>query len=127
MAACALLIVSCFMHWAWYPDIEKNFTGFFTQGNYYGRPGRLLSFFGATGIVFYFLRKNWSDRLNLIFSALCAAYAFTSFLRYTSSYDGFVPEKKIGIFIMLFSSLVHLAATMLNTGLKKTEVNSTAI
>ena len=38
IVSCVLLLVSCFMHWAWYPDIQEYFTGFYldlkTDGNY---------------------------------------------------------------------------------------------
>ena len=119
--ACILLIISCFIAWAWYPDIQENFTGFYSKNNYYGKPGKLLAFFGGTGILFYLLKKAWSDRLNLIFSALCLAYAITSFLRDSSSYDGFVPERKLGIYLMLIASVCHLViAVMLMSVTKKT-------
>ena len=120
--ACSLLIISCFMHWTWYPDIQKYFTGFFSEHNYYGRPGILLSFFAGTGILFYLLKKAWSDRLNLIFSALAIAYAITSFLRFSSSYDGFVPQKQAGIYLMLVCAFAHVIMAVLLMSIEKTAV-----
>ena len=120
--ACSLLIISCFMHWTWYPDIQKYFTGFFSEHNYYGRPGILLSFFAGTGILFYLLKKAWSDRLNLIFSALAVAYAITSFLRFSSSYDGFVPQKQAGIYLMLVCAFAHVILAVLLMSIEKTAV-----
>ena len=120
--ACSLLIISCFMHWTWYPDIQKYFTGFFSEHNYYGRPGILLSFFAGTGILFYLLKKAWSDRLNLIFSALAVAYAITSFLRFSSSYDGFVPQKQAGIYLMLICAFAHVIMAVLLMSIEKTAV-----
>ena len=120
--ACTLLIGSCFMHWAWYPDVKEFFTGFYSKQNYYGRPGMLLGFFAGTGILFYLLKKAWSDRLNLIFSALCTAYSITSFLRFSSSYDGFVPEKQTGIYVMLVAAIVHMVIAVLVMSVEKKAV-----
>lgn len=120
--ACILIIVSCLMHWAWYPDIKEFFTGFYSKQNYYGRPGVLLSFFAVTGMLFYLLKKAWSDRLNLIFSALCTAYAITSFLRFSSSYDGFMPEKQTGIYVMLLAAIVHMVISVLVMSVEKKTV-----
>ena len=108
IVSCVLLLVSCFMHWAWYPDIQEYFTGFYSKHNYYGRPGVLLSSVGILGILFYSLKKTWADRINLVFSAIGMAYALTSYLRFISSYDGFVPEKQAGIQVMIVSAIIHL-------------------
>lgn len=120
--ACVLLIFSCFLNWAWYPDIEEYFSGFYSKNNYYGRPGMLLSFFAVCGIVFYSLKKEWSNRLNLIFSAIAAAYAITSFLRFTSGYDGFVPETQPGLYLMLIAATIHLIMAVMVGSMVKTQV-----
>lgn len=118
--ACVILIVSCFMHWAWYPDIQEYFTGFYSKANYYGRPGILLSSVGVLGIIFYSISKAWADRVNLVTSAIGMAYAITSFLRFISSYDGFVPEKKLGILLMLVTAILHLLMAVLLLSMTKT-------
>ena len=122
IVSCVFLIVSCFMHWAWYPDIREFFTGFYSKHNYYGRPGVLLSSVGFLGVLFYVIRKPWADRINLVFSAIGMAYAITSFLRFTSSYDGFVPDKKAGIVIMMIASIIHLVMAMMLLSMIKTIV-----
>jgi predicted PurR-regulated permease PerM len=122
LTACIVLIISCFMKWAWYPDIKEYFTGFYSKKNYYGRPGILLCFFAVTGILFYWLKKAWSDRLNMIFSAIATAYAITSFLRFTSGYDGFVPDKQPGVYVMITAALINLVMSVLLMSLVKTQV-----
>lgn len=119
IGACLVLMISCIMNWAFYPDIKKYFTGFYSEHNYYGRPGILLCFFGGTGVLFYLLKRTWSDRLNMIFSAIAVAYAITSFLRFTSGYDGFVPVKQPGIFLMLFSAIIHLLVSIMVSSMVK--------
>ena len=112
LVSCILILASLFFNWAWYPDIEKYFTAFFSENNYYGKPGKLLMFFAITGIVFYLINKVWTQRLNLIFSALCMAYAIKTYLLYTSGYDGYVPDAQAGIYLMLLGCLGQLIAAM---------------
>jgi hypothetical protein len=122
IAACLLLIISCSLNWAWYPDIEKYFTGFYSQENYYGKPGILLSSIAIIGIVLHTFKKNWAYRLNLVFSAIGMAYGVTKFLVYSSGYDGYVPEKQWGIYLMLISAGIHLVVSAWKSGLKEVQV-----
>jgi hypothetical protein len=50
------------------------------------------------------------------------AYAITAFLRYISSYDGFVPEKQAGIQVMIFSAIIHLVMSVILLSMTKTMV-----
>jgi hypothetical protein len=104
------------MHWAYYPDIQKHFTGFdtkvFFRGkmvNYYGRPGILLSLFAGLGIAFHLIPKIWAKRANLLFAALCVAYAIKSYFMFSAAYSGFVPQLEAGIWVMLGATVVHMA------------------
>jgi hypothetical protein len=115
LVACTLLVASCFMRWAWYPDIEMFFTGFFSKENYYGRPGILLSCLAGIAFVMYLVRRPWSYRLNLIVGAIVLGYAITSFLRFSSAYDGFLPEKQPGIWLMLMSAGANLVAAVVGS------------
>jgi hypothetical protein len=112
LVACVALISASFMHWTFYPDIQKYFTGFFTEKNYYGRPGIFLSFFAGIGILSYLTRKVWLTRINLIAGGLCMGYAIKSFLLFVSSYDGYVPERQAGIYIMIVAAFVNMVAAM---------------
>lgn len=108
LVSCVFIIISLFLNWAWYPDIQKYFTAFFTEGNHYGKPGSWLSLVSILGIIFYFVNKPWSQRLNLILSGLTLAYAIRTFLLFTSGYDGYVPDAQPGIYFMLSGSIGHL-------------------
>ena len=37
LAACITLIIACFLPWTYYADIQKTFTGFFSEKNMYGK------------------------------------------------------------------------------------------
>lgn len=108
LVSCILILVSLFLNWAWYPDIQKYFTAFFTEGNHYGKPGIWLSVVAGAGMLFYFIDKPWSQRLNLILAGLSSAYAIRTFLLYTSGYDGYVPVAQPGIYLMLAGSVGHI-------------------
>ncbi len=123
--SCLFIFVSFFLNWAWYPDIQKHFTAFFSEGNHYGKPGKFLSFFALTGIIFYVLNKSWTQRLNLIFSALCIAFAIRTVLLYTSSYDGYMPKAEMGIYVMLVGCIGHVIASASGMAVVKKQVEET--
>lgn len=124
LVACVALIGASFMHWTFYPDIQKYFTGFFSEKNYYGRPGIYLTACAAIGILSYLLHKAWIARFNLVMAGLCMGYAIKSFLLYVSSYDGYVPVRQPGIYIMLIAALVNMVVAMITMDSPKMEAPS---
>jgi hypothetical protein len=113
MAAALLLIAACFMPWAWFPDLGKNFTGFFSEKNIYGRPGKVLIFFSVAEILLFAIPRVWAKRANILVSALTIAFAIKSYILYTSCYGGLCPDKRVGIFLVLGSAVVALVAALL--------------
>jgi len=118
IAACVLLIISCFLPWAYYADsnisneAERTFTGFFSYRHQYGRPGNFLVFSGTVILVLMLLPKIWAKRTNLFLSAFVFAYGIKTYVLFTSCYNAYCPEKKAGIFIMLFCTLIMLIASV---------------
>ena len=116
MAACVVLIISCFLPWTYYADphipneADRTFTGFYSFQHQYGRPGIFLTLFGVPILAMMVLKRIWAKRINLFLSAITVAYAFKSYVLFTSCYNAYCPEKKPGIFIMLFSTIVMLIA-----------------
>jgi len=120
IAASILLIAACFMPWAYYPDLQKDFTGFFSERNTYGRPGKVLLFFSVAAILLFLIPKVWAKRANVLLCALTIAFAVKSYILYTACYRGTCPDKKIGIFLVLLaSSLMTLCAVLPDTKLKE--------
>ncbi|MES2777868.1 MAG: hypothetical protein V4722_27050 [Bacteroidota bacterium] len=120
VAACIAIIASCFMHWAFYPDVAKSFTGFDSlvpfKGkmiHYYGRPGYILCFFAGICLLFHLLPKVWAKRINLLFGALCMAFALKSYFTFTSAYVGNIPVKEAGIFLLMIGSILNVVAIVL--------------
>ena len=42
IAAAIMLVIAGFLPWTYHPDLNKNFTGFFTENNVYGKPGNVF-------------------------------------------------------------------------------------
>jgi hypothetical protein len=113
IAACILLVGACFLPWTYYPDLGKSFTGFFSEKNQYGRPGVFFTILSALSAVLFLIPKVWSNRVNWIVSAIAVAYFVKSYMTYTACYSGICPEKKLGIFIVMFAVLMMMLMSLL--------------
>lgn len=117
IAACITLIVSCFMPWSYYADAsivneaERTFTGFYSYDNNYGKPGKFLVGIGVIVLILMLLPKIWAKRSNLFVCALAVGYAIKSYILFSSCYNAYCPEKRLGIFLMLIASIVMLVAS----------------
>lgn len=112
IAACIALIVSCFLPWGYYADINQTFTGFYTYGNHYGKPGKFLLPMGLLILVFMLLPKVWAKRANLFIAALALAFAVKSYILFGSCYNNYCPQRLYGIYLMLFAAVVILVAAV---------------
>jgi hypothetical protein len=110
------------MPWAYYADVQKSFTGFFSENNVYGKPAKFLIVFGGLSALFVFLKNLWFSRSALLFSGLNVSYAIKNFLLFGACYRGYCPEKLSGIYIMLFSTILIFLTTLFQGGkIEKTE------
>ena len=109
--ACIILLLSCFMPWAFYADIHETFTGFYSFQNQYGKPGKFLSVMALIAFALMMLPKIWAKRTNLFVCALAVGYAIKTYILFTSCYNAYCPEKKAGIFIMLLSTIIMLISS----------------
>jgi hypothetical protein len=115
--AAMLLIISCFFPWAYYPDIQQTFTGFYSHENTYGRPGKAFIFLALLVTIFLLIPQLWAKRAGLVTGIVNLAYAIKTFILFTSCYNGICPEKKAGIFVVIFSAIIILMASLF-TGVK---------
>ena len=116
LVAFGLLLAACFMPWAYYADINKSFTGFFSENNSYGKPGKLLLVLGGLTTLFAFVKVIWLKRAALLLGGLCVAYGIKNFLLFGSCYRGYCPEKQVGLYIMLLSTLVIFLTSLFPDG-----------
>ena len=111
LIACVALVVTCFMPWAFYADINETFTGFYSFQNQYGKPGKFLCLIAALAFALMMLPKIWAKRANLFVCALGVGYAVKTVILFTSCYNAYCPEKKAGIYLMLISTLLMLLSS----------------
>lgn len=111
LIACITLVISCFLPWAYYADLDKTFTGFYSEQNCYGKPGYFLIMLTVLIFIFMLLPKIWAKRANLFISALAVGYAIKTYILFTSCYNAYCPEKKIGIYLMFISTITILVAS----------------
>jgi hypothetical protein len=112
IAASFILISACFLPWTYYPDLDKTFNGFFSQGNAYGRPGKLFLFLCLLAILFFIIPKLWAKRANMGIGGLILAYGIKTYILFTSCYHGDCPGKKPGIYMILFLPVIIMIATL---------------
>lgn len=111
--AAVLLIAACFMPWTYHADLNKTFTGFFSENQYYGKPGKFLIFFSLCYLIPLFLNKTWSVRVMLFASAIALSYAIKSYILFASCYNTYCPDKKIGLYLILLTPVIMLAIAIL--------------
>jgi hypothetical protein len=111
--AAIVLIISGFTNWTWYPDIHKYFTGFVSENNIYGKPGKIFIYFSSVAILFFAIPRVWAKRWNVFICTLIVAFAIRTFILYTSCYSGVCPVKQPGIWIMIASAAVILLCALL--------------
>lgn len=113
IAAAVVLVVACFLPWTFHPDLNKNFTGFFSENNNYGKPGKVFTVFAVVATIFFLIPRIWAKRWNLLIGALTVAFAIKSFIVFSGCYNGICPTKLVGLWIMLVAAVVVLIMALL--------------
>ena len=85
--ACIILIIACFLPWTYHAALNKTFTGFFSEQNNYGKPGKFLVSFGILSILLIWLDKFWAKRFHLFLSALFVGYAIKTYTLFVSCHN----------------------------------------
>ena len=112
IAACVILIVSCFLPWVYYADINQTFNGFYSFQNQYGKPGKFLVLMATVAGIFILLPKVWAKRANLFICALTLAYAIKTFILYSSCYNNYCPQKLFSLYLMVACTVIMLLASV---------------
>lgn len=118
IAACIMLIISCFLPWVYYADpnianeAERTFTGFYSYKNEYGKPGKFLVFFGLIALIFMLLPKVWAKRANIFVCALILAFAVRNYILFSSCYNNYCPQKLFSIYLMVFCTVLMMLAAV---------------
>jgi len=113
IAGALLMTGACFLPWAYYPDLQKEFTGFFSEQNIYGRPGKVFAFFAVIDIALFLIPRVWAKRANILVAAMAFAFGVKSYILYTACYRGICPERRAGIFLVVSGAVIVLIASLL--------------
>ena len=123
IAALVILIISCFLPWTFHPDLNKAFTGFFSEKNAYGKPGKAFIVFSIVAAFGFVVNRVWAKRMNFFVCAVIVAYASRCFIIFSGCYTGICPEKKVGLWLMIAAAILSLAMAVIpdiKLGTKKT-------
>ena len=121
IAAALLLILFCFIPWAYYPDLQQSFTGFYSKDNHYGKPGKAFIFLSVLSILFFLIPALWAKRANQFISVMNFAYALKTYLLFASCYLGICPQIKMGLYGILVFPLIILVCSLLSRAPMKAE------
>lgn len=111
-----MLIVSCFLPWAYYADLQKSFNGFFSEQNIYGKPGKAIVFIAVCSAVLILLDKVWAKRTLLFLVAIHIAYVIKTYALFTTCYSTICPKKEYGLYVLILASvLLTIVALFPNT------------
>lgn len=111
--ACLGLIAGSFLPIAYYPDLNKVFTGFFSENNLYGKPGKLFIFIAVASVILAFVNKAWAKGVNLLFAAVNVAFYIKTYVLFTSCANGLCPEKRYGLYVLMGATVLLLVTALL--------------
>jgi hypothetical protein len=107
-----MLIGVCFLPWTYHADLGKNFTGFFSEKDVYGKPGKFIIIFSLISVAMIFIQQVWAKFVHLFFAGFLMAYALKSYHLYTSSYNAYTPEKQFGIYALVLLSVASFIVAL---------------
>jgi hypothetical protein len=108
-----MLIGVCFMPWTYHADLNVYFTGFFSQNNVYGKPGKYFIIFSLICVILIFIPKVWAKFTHLFFAGIIMAYALKTYHLFASSYNAYTPEKQPGIYALVTLTILSFAIALL--------------
>ncbi|HUZ61262.1 MAG TPA: hypothetical protein VMU83_20980 [Hanamia sp.] len=112
LIACLLLVISCFLPWAYYPDLKQSFTGFYSEHGLYGKPGKVFVFFAICSVILIFIDKIWAKRTLILIAAFNLGYLIRTYFLFTNCYNAFCPKKEYGIFLLILSCMVLMLVSL---------------
>jgi len=110
--ASLLLVISCFLPWAYYPDLQKSFNGFYSEQGVYGKPGKVFIFFAVSSLILIFIDRIWAKRTLIFISAFNVGYLIRTYFLYTACYGTTCPRKEYGIYLLMLSGIILLVVSL---------------
>lgn len=119
----AVLLASCFMPWMSIETRAITISGVDTAGTTFGIPAYFHFFWLALYLFFILFNKVWSKRVAMVVAAFNFAWAVRNFLLIPVCQMGECPVRRIGLYLLLLSSLALIFAG-LGGALKQQETSN---
>lgn len=110
--AVALLIFSCYLPWMTIESNGLTITGVDTTGTSFGKPGYFHFVWAGLYLVFLAISKVWANRTAIGFAAFNIAWALRNFLLLPACSMGDCPQKKVGLYLLLFAAFAMFGAAL---------------
>lgn len=123
LLACAVVAISCFLPWTFYPDLNKSFTGFFSEENMYGKPGKVFIFLVIISAALILINRIWAKRVLLFVAAINIAYLIKTYVLFTACYSALCPVKQYGLYILMAGTILLLVVSIFPDMEVETEAN----
>ena len=107
------LIAACFLPWVYISSIQTVLTGVYTPKTDFGKPGFLNIILAFTSVILFIVPAIWAKRFNIFISAFNLAWSIRNFILLSQCEFGECPEKRIGIFLVLTTSLFMFLMALL--------------
>ena len=108
LLSAVILGAACFLPWTFHPDLNKYFTGFFSEQNKYGRPGTFIIGVAAIAFLLFAINKRWAQRANWVLCSILMAYTIRTYLVFSACYRGICPVKQPALFIVTIAPIIML-------------------
>lgn len=106
------LIVACFLPWVHIEFRSIIITGVDSGGTNWGMPGNAHFLFAGIYLILGLIPKIWAKRTNIFIGGINLAWAVRNFIMIAGCEAGECPVKKIGLYLILFSSILMLIAAL---------------
>lgn len=112
VASALLLVGACLLPWAYFPDLQKSFTGFYSENNSYGRPGKILDALAVVAIILFLVPRIWAARTNIFVCAITLAFAVKCWILFGACYRGICPQRQHGLYLVLIATVGMIVAAV---------------
>ena len=112
LIACVVVAISCFLPWTFYPDLNKSFTGFFSEENMYGKPGKVFIFLAVLSGALILINRIWAKRVLLFVAAINIAYLIKTYVLFTTCYSALCPVKLYGLYLLMAGTIMLMVVSI---------------
>ncbi|HEY9364269.1 MAG TPA: hypothetical protein VIQ00_13465 [Chitinophagaceae bacterium] len=107
-----VLIYAAFLPWATIESKQLTITGMNTTGTNWGVPANLHFVFIGIYVIFSLLPFISVKRMNILITVINLAWAMRNFIMLARCEGGECPVRRIGLYLILLSSIIIFITTL---------------